>query len=133
MAEVDVALAGAPALLLASALVVTRTTHASPGCQMVRTEEHAHIDADLGNENRGDHPVDAGDLHQESVLHAVRIEPLRDARVEYLNVLLSCFEPVQLDSQQEAMMLFDAALEGEHQLVMPAAQLALGKVSHLLS
>jgi hypothetical protein len=42
-------------------------------------------------------PVDAGDLHQESVLRAVRLELLRDARVECLNVVLSCFEPVQLD------------------------------------
>jgi len=31
------------------------------------------------------------------------------------------------------MMLLDAAIKGEHQLVMPAAQLALGKVTHLLS
>jgi hypothetical protein len=50
-----------------------------------------------GNENRGDHLVNAGDLHQESVLRAVGLEPLRYARVECLNVVLSCFEPVKLD------------------------------------
>jgi len=64
---------------------------------MASTEEHAHIDTDLGNENRGDHPVDAWDLHQEGVLCPVGLEPLCDACVECLNVVLSCFEPVQLD------------------------------------
>ena len=59
-------------------------------------------------------------------------KPLRDARIEYLNVALSCFEPMQLDSEQKAMMLFDPAFEGEHQIVMSAAQRALGEASHLL-
>ena len=79
---------------------------------MVRTDEHAHIDTDLGNENRGDHPVDAGDLHQESMLCAVWLEPLRDARGERLDVVLGCFEPVQLDRWQEAMMLLELGPRG---------------------
>jgi hypothetical protein len=37
-----------------------------------------------------------GDLHQESVLNAGGLEPLRNAHVECVNVLLGGFEPAQL-------------------------------------
>jgi transposase len=61
-AEVDIALSGAAALLPAGALVAARTD-AGPGAQVIDAQEHAHVDADLGDEHRGDKPVDTGDLH----------------------------------------------------------------------
>src|SRR5271157_5955311 len=45
-AEVDIAFASTPTLLLACALVVAGA-YAGPGGQMVGAEEHAHIDADF--------------------------------------------------------------------------------------
>src|SRR5208337_3082737 len=73
-AQVDIALAGAPALLLASALMVAGT-HAGPCGEMVDAEEDAHIDADLGDQDGGDHPIDPRNLHQQGVLDAVRRPP----------------------------------------------------------
>src|SRR5208283_3579981 len=49
-AQMDIALAGAPALLLAGALMVAGT-HAGPCGEMVDAEEDAHIDTDLGDQD----------------------------------------------------------------------------------
>ena len=38
---------------------------------MAGAEEHAHIDADLGDQDGGDQPIDAGNLHQHGVLGAI--------------------------------------------------------------
>src|SRR5208337_3823912 len=52
-AQMDIALAGAPALLLAGALMVAGR-HAGPCGEMVDAEEDAHIDTDLGDEDRSE-------------------------------------------------------------------------------
>ena len=87
-----------PTLLLAGALMIAGA-RAGPGGQMVDAEEHAHVDADLGDEGGGDHPVDARDLHQQSVLNAVRCELCFDAVVEGGDILLGRLEPAQLCRQ----------------------------------
>jgi hypothetical protein len=109
-AEEDIALSGAAALLPAGALVAAGTD-AGPGAQVVDAQEHAHVDADLGDEHRGDEPVDSRDLHQERVRHPIRFEPLGDAQVERCDVLLDRFEPAQLSGQEEPMMLLHSPLE----------------------
>ena len=63
---------------------------------MIDAQEHAHVDADLGDNHRRDKPVDARNLHQERVGHPVRFEPFVDAQVERCDVLLDRFEPAQL-------------------------------------
>src|SRR5271166_6429717 len=103
-AEVDVAFAGAAAPLPAGALMVAGAD-AGPGAQVIDAQEHAHVDADLGEEHRGDEPVDARDLHQERVRRPIGFEPLGDAQVERCYVLLDRFEPAQLGGQEEPMML----------------------------
>ena len=45
-------------------------------------------------EGGGDHPVDAGDLHQQGVLNTVRCELCFDAVVEGGDILFGRFEPV---------------------------------------
>ena len=65
----DIALAGAPVLLLAGALVVAGTD-ACPCGEMLDAEEDAHVDADLGDQDGGDDPIDARNLHQQRVMYA---------------------------------------------------------------
>lgn len=97
-AQVDIALAGAPALLLASALMVAGT-HAGPCGEMVDAEEDAHIDPDLGDQDGGDHPIDPRDLHQQGVLDAIGFELCFDAVVKGSDILLGRFETAQLCRQ----------------------------------
>src|SRR3954447_12944934 len=54
-AQMHVALAGAPALLLARALVPAGP-NAGPGGKVVDAEEDAHVGADFGDDDRGDPP-----------------------------------------------------------------------------
>src|SRR5215469_17780208 len=68
-------------------------THARPGRWVVDAQEDTHIYANLGDQNRGDHPIHAGDLHQESLLEAVGFQPLGNAQVKRFDIFLSCFEP----------------------------------------
>jgi hypothetical protein len=57
--EIDVALPGLAVPLLFRALVVARTDTCPCG-EVGGTHEHAHIDADLGDDGGRDHPVDTG-------------------------------------------------------------------------
>jgi hypothetical protein len=126
-AEVDIALSGAAALLPAGALVAAGTD-AGPGAQVIDAQEHAHLDADLGDEHRGDEPVDTGDLHQKRVRRPVRFEPFVDAQVERCDVLLDRFEPAQLGGEEEPMMLLHSPLERQDEIGALASQLALGEI-----
>jgi len=42
---------------------VVAGTEARPGCQVMDAEEHAHVHADLGNQDRGNDPIDARYLY----------------------------------------------------------------------
>ena len=130
-AEVDIALSGAAALLPAGALVAAGTD-AGPGAQVIDAQEHAHVDADLGDQHRGDKPVDARDLRQERVRHPIRLEPLADAQVERCDVRLDRFEPAQLHRQEETMVLLRPPVERQDQIGPLASQLALGEIRHRL-
>src|SRR5208283_1615057 len=57
-AQVDVALAGPAAHLPAGALMIAGTD-TRPGRQMTDAQEYAHVYADLGDQHRRNHPVDA--------------------------------------------------------------------------
>src|SRR4051794_2680777 len=62
-AQVHVTLAGAPALLLACALVAAGA-NAGPGGKVVDAEKDAHVGADFGDDDRADQPIDARNGHQ---------------------------------------------------------------------
>jgi hypothetical protein len=80
--EMDIALAGATAPLLARALGASGTD-TCPGGQVEDAEKLAHIDVDLCDEHRGNQPFDTRDLHQRGMLHSIGlkllIDPPRDA------------------------------------------------------
>ncbi len=61
---------------------------ACPGRQVIDAQEYAHVNADLGDQSLRDQPVDARNLHQESVLRATGLQPLADAQVERGDVRL---------------------------------------------
>jgi hypothetical protein len=130
-AEVDVALAGPAASLPAGALVVAGTD-ARPGAQVIDAHEHAHVDADLGDQHGRDHPVDAGNLHQERVRRAIGLEPLADAPVERRDVRLDGFEPAQLHRQEEAVVLLEAPVERQDQIDALSPQQAPCEIGHRL-
>lgn len=111
----DIALASAPALLLAGALTIAGT-HAGPCGEMVDAEEDTHLDADLGDQHGRNQPVDARNLHQECVLRAIGFKPLANALVECCDVRLDRFEPAQLHGQEEAVMLLDPPVERQDQI-----------------
>ena len=100
---------------------------------MIDAQEHAHVDAYLGDEHRGDEPVDARDLHQERMLRPVRLEPLDDAQVERCDVVLDRFELAQLRGQEEPMMLLHSPLERQDEIGALAAQLSFGEIGHLFN
>ena len=62
-AQMDVAFAGTPALLLARALIAAGA-NAGSGGKVVDAEEDAHIRADFGDDDRGDQPIGPGNGHQ---------------------------------------------------------------------
>src|SRR3954467_8998886 len=62
-AQMHVALAGTPALLLARALIAAGA-NAGPGGKVVDAEEDAHVRADLGDDDRADQPINPGNGHQ---------------------------------------------------------------------
>ena len=49
--------------------------------------EHAHVGAELGDQDR-DPPVDAGDVHQQRMLHVIGLQLYGKAFIERRNVLL---------------------------------------------
>src|SRR4051794_5685052 len=61
-AQMHVALAGPPALLLAGALVAAGA-NPGPGGKVVDAEEDAHVGANFGDNDRGDQPIDARNGH----------------------------------------------------------------------
>src|SRR3954454_4502530 len=61
--QMDVALAGTPALLLARALIAAGA-NAGPGSKLMDAEEDAHVRADFGDDYRGNQPIDPGNGHQ---------------------------------------------------------------------
>ena len=130
-AEVDVALPGPTALLLAGALVIAGAD-AGPGGQMVDAEEHAHVDADLGDQDGGDHPVDPWDQHEQGMLDTIGFELDGDAFVEGRNILFGGFEAPQLHRQQEAVVFLHPPVERQDQIGALAAQLPLGEIGHRL-
>ena len=99
---------------------------------MIDAHEHAHVDADLGDQHGGNHPVDARNLHQERVRRAIGLEPLVDAQVERCDVGLDGFEPAQLHRQEEAVMLLEAPVERQDQIGALAAQPAPGEIGYRL-
>ena len=128
-AQMDIALPGPAALVLAGALVIAGAD-AGPGGQMVDAEEHAHVDADLGDQDGGDHPVDPWDLHEQGMGDTIGFELDGDAFVKGRNILLGGFEAAQLRGQQEAVVLLHPSFERQNQIGPLAAQLPLGQIRH---
>jgi len=83
---------------------------------MIDAQDDAHVDADLGDQHRRNHPVDAGDVHQERVLRAIGLEPLANAPIEFCDVRLDRFKPAQLHRQEEAVMRLDPPVERQDQI-----------------
>ena len=88
---------------------------------MIGAEEHRHVDANFGDQDGGDQPIDAGDLHQQDVLDTIGLQLLRDPPVEGRNILLSCVEPAQLHREQETVVLFHPTIKCQNQLGVLAA------------
>src|SRR5690242_17300294 len=84
-AQMHVALAGAPAPLLARALVAAGA-NAGPGGKVVGAEEDAHVRADFGDDSRADQPIDPGNGHQQGHLGAIGQQSFSDPRVESDNI-----------------------------------------------
>src|SRR4051794_40609015 len=130
-AQMHVALAGPPALLLARALVAAGA-NAGPGGEVVDAAEDAHVGADFGDDDRADQPIDPGNSHQQGHLGAIGQQAFGDPRVEGGNICFDRLDAAELHREQETVMLFDATGEGLDQRGALAAQLASGKVSYLL-
>src|SRR4051794_4955952 len=130
-AQMDVALTGAPALLLARALVAAGA-NAGPGGKVVDAEKDAHIGADFGDDDRGDQPIDPGNGHQQGHLGAIGQQAFGDPCVEGSNIDFDRLDAAELHREQEAVMLFDAAGESLDQLGALAAQPASGEGRDLL-
>src|SRR4051794_16142632 len=110
-AQMHVALTGAPALLLARALV-TAGANAGPGGKVVDAAEDAHVRADFGNDDRSDQPIDPGNGHQQGHLGAIGEQSFADPCVEGGNIGFDRLDATELHREQEAVILFDAAGEG---------------------
>jgi hypothetical protein len=100
----DVALAGTSALLFARVLI-TAGTYARRGGQVTHVAEKARVRADLCDQHRGDHSIDAGDLHQQRILRAIGPKLLIDMLIERSDVFIAGFKPPQLQHQQQAAMV----------------------------
>ena len=99
---------------------------------MIDAQEYAHVDADFRDQHGGNHPVDAGNLHQECVRRGIGLEPLANAQVERCDVRLDRLEPAQLHRQEEAVMLLNAPVERQDQIAALVAQPAPGEIGHRL-
>src|SRR5207237_1291569 len=75
---------------------------APPGCSVLSAGINAHIDAQLGNDDRPDHSVHARDLLQERQVGLVRLQLLVDAHVESGDAGLGSLHPVPLPLQPTA-------------------------------
>ena len=127
----DVALAGAPALLFARALVAAGA-NAGPGGKVVDTEEDTHVGADFGDDDRSDQPIDPGNGHQQGHLGVIGQQSFADPRVEGGNIGFDRLNAAELHREQEAVMLFEAAGKRLDQPGALAAQLASGEGCDLL-
>ena len=63
--------------------------------------EHAHVGADLGDQDSRDQPVDAGDLHQQGMLFAIGLQLHGEAFIKGGDVLLGRFEAPNLVNLME--------------------------------
>jgi hypothetical protein len=73
--------------------------------------EKARVGADLCDQHRGDHSIDAGDLHHQRILRAIGLEPLIDMLIERSDILIGGFKPPQLQHQQAAMVVLGPSVE----------------------
>jgi hypothetical protein len=116
--------------LLARALVVARTDTCPCG-EVGGTHEHAHIDADLGDDGGRDQPVDTRDLHQQGKLGVIRQQLLSKPGVLLVEVGFARLDAIELLGHQEAVMLFHASLERRLQLGQLVPQPAASKLRDL--
>ena len=89
---------------------------------MVGRRKDSHVEAELGDDGCRDNAIDSRDLLETLHFRVMRGEHLVDPLVDYGDVRLDPFDPIELDSQHEPVMLFDAAAQGERQLVRLLAQ-----------
>jgi hypothetical protein len=122
-------------LLCLPALSLVAGTDARPSRERVDADEDAHVDADLGDQHGRDHPVDAGNLHQERVRRGNKARAARRCAgraprcpPRSLRAGGSCMARVH--GQEEAVMLLDALVERQDQIGALAAQLAPGEIGY---
>src|SRR3954453_9206443 len=98
-AQMHVALAGTPALLLARALIAAGA-NAGPGSKVVDAEEDAHVRADFGDDDRADQPIDPGDGRQQGHFGAIGQQSFADPRVEGSNIRFDRLDAAELHREQ---------------------------------
>lgn len=77
--------------------------------------EDGHVRAELGDHHSSEDAIHTGDLGETDVMFAVRSQLAVDTPVELRDVRVDLLKTRELDLQDEAMMLFDLALESELQ------------------
>src|SRR3954465_14295488 len=101
---------------LAGALVVAGT-EPGPGDQVAGGREAAHVDADLGDDDLRGQVTDAGDRAQQPDRLTKRVEIAVHLLVDLGNGDLQGIDLTQVQAQQEAVALGDAAGQGSPQLL----------------
>ena len=99
---------------------------------MSATLEDAHVRSKLGNQDRGQDAIDAGDFRQPHVLLAVGRKLAVDALIELGDVLVELLETRELHLEHEAMMFLDPAFECEFELGQLLTQPPFCELGHLL-
>ena len=105
---------------------------ASPGGEPAGVAEHRHVDADLGDNLRGNDLVDAGNSLQKIDLPAKWLHPVGYPSLQLGQIALDLVEPAQVQAQQKTMMLGQTPLERLDQVLQLGPQAALGQLGHRL-
>src|SRR5687767_2964180 len=92
------------------ALVLTRA-ETGPGSQMADCRPLAHLDANLGNDDAGRHPIDAGDPIKQLHLTSVWFELGLEFRVHLLEVSVKPIKSIELHREQLTVVIFHAPIE----------------------
>lgn len=108
--QMHVPRAGASGLLFAGTLVVP-WAHACPRREMLGAGEDAHVGPVFGDEDGGHDAIHAGNLLEQAAGLVVRPQSGIDAGVEQGEVGVDEFEPVELQTQEKAMMVLQPALQ----------------------
>src|SRR6516164_9562141 len=96
---------------LAGAFVVPGT-EAAPGDQMSLGREPCHVDADLGDDNRGAELVDAGDGAQDFDRRSKGLDLAVDLLIDLSDGRVNRVDMLEQKTQHKAMMVGDPTAQG---------------------